>query len=525
MPLAFQKQQIDPPQVKASSDGPADTARWIDVTEARGSSPQLRPYASLSLAEREARRMEGLENMRATTKFLSTIMVIDWLPLLGGDERIQETFEGLKSRLFPEHMDRHKIKRVFRKISQNILGEGTSCESLECHDFDVSKYNQHHKVPHSIPWDNQHHKVPHSIHWDLSKQFPKHASRIQRLATWRDLSESISGIVGTPGAHDAVLQARSRTTRSDLGLPALGHRCDHSTILQEHLTSSDTTLFQDDTHELGKRDMVVVRTSPNDEYGGRRAYAFCQKQLNVVSLKKQFFSEYLHRNLLRGPIRPQGTTLADLVATPEGACQAYVFLHELMHTASSIMAYDQPLPPDEIAEYLDAIKHKRCPLRGAAPDPTNCLHDGTYGFEKCYILARLDDFHGTSRAEENADSWALLAALSSLVLLYPEFGFVKEDNGVDLREPGLLLHHCSAFDCLRQPSMGSILDLPGYDANKDPWVQRKYGLNRPRTVQECNDFLEELSIEQHITLQSILNEIGWEFGGYFCHAKKEKVVK
>lgn len=146
-------------------------------------------------------------------------------------------------------------------------------------------------------------------------------------------------------------------------------------------------------------------------------------------------------------------------------------------------------------------------------------HSKAYAFERCHILAQLDNTHGTSRAEENADSWALLAALSSLVLLYPEYDFLVEGNQVRLRQDGALLHHCSAFDCLRHEAMGSVVDLPGYQADKDLWRQRKPGIARPKTVQHCNEFLEELVAEQGTSLQSVLDEagLGSSIKGHFCH--------
>lgn len=111
MPLVFQKQQVEAPASgQPRLDGISRAAGWLKTPrhESNLSSDQI-PYALLSLGERERTRVEGLREMRDLAKFMSLTMITNWTAVLG-DNSLQTALQGMVSRLFPDKMDRSKIK-------------------------------------------------------------------------------------------------------------------------------------------------------------------------------------------------------------------------------------------------------------------------------------------------------------------------------------------------------------------------------------------------------------------------------
>jgi len=82
----------------------------------------------------------------------------------------------------------------------------------------------------------------------------------------------------------------------------------------------------------------------------------------------------------------------------------------------------------------------------------------------CRFLQKIDRILGTTRSEENADTWACCGHTLALILAYPEYDFLSRPR---ITKRKALVHHFSAFNCLRHKDEPGIEELDGYEPKKD----------------------------------------------------------
>ena len=122
--------------------------------------------------------------------------------------------------------------------------------------------------------------------------------------------------------------------------------------------------------------------------------------------------------------------------------------------------------------------------------------------DSCVASAILDQALGTTRSEDNADSWANLIFIRTLVLAYPEYDF----SGPVVRKRKTLLHHFLGFVCLRHPDEQVIESLEGYISAMDLWKKNSH-VEQPPTFKELLDVLAAMYNQYGKSIDEIVEEL------------------
>lgn len=103
-------------------------------------------------------------------------------------------------------------------------------------------------------------------------------------------------------------------------------------------------------------------------------------------------------------------------------------------------------------------------------------------------LAEHDNADGTNKADDNAETNALYALKTQLILAYPDLDVSVRNRNWTITPRKQLLHHCSLYHCMRHKDAGSIRNHPDYDPQKDSWGKHS-GKKLPSCVKELLDIV------------------------------------
>lgn len=399
------------------------------------------------------------------------------------DLSLQTAFDEIRDRLFPPHFDSQKISRVCRKLAFRILSDSDKGQALTYKRQDLR-----------CVYDDK--VLPIIVVRQLGERYPHLRNQLKNTKTWGQLTALAERVSNNKRLLAAISELRDHIIDRDYGLPATQGLCEQDqTKLEESLNDFDSDHFSNSWElPLDKGDIVIVRAvfANNTKFA---AYA----NGNLITLQPRFFLSDMSDNFSSSGIWPEQTLLGELHS---GDWAAALMFHELTHTGSVLNTEDEPLDEREVQELKIAHRMDR-PVQNLASlnwdvNIFDMPHDQKgYGHKNCMDLANLDKEFGTTRAEGNADSWALLALLFFLQIKYPQSDF-GGDEGLTLRRN--LIHHSSLFDCLLAPGE-SIKSDPCYDPAQDVWAQQ-HGDDVPKNVKELIEVLEGMYTEHEAKLKN-----------------------
>lgn len=216
---------------------------------------------------------------------------------------------------------------------------------------------------------------------------------------------------------------------------------------------------------LGTRDVCAVRAFPKQPFDGSRSFRMADmyQEGNLMTLYPDVLCRAKHGSItdfMTGPnLHDRRKWRGNLPET---------IIHELTHSGS-------------LLHNTDADMNVRSDRLGRSNSPRHLLelegrrdsgqfqwlYEKAYGDELAFTLGARDAVNGSNSAEDSADQWAIFSRIRLLTLMYPELDFMS--NRTFQQRHFHLLHHCTLFDCLRPPSIGSTRDLGCYNPDKDPW--------------------------------------------------------
>lgn len=342
----------------------------------------------------------------------------------------------------------------------------------------------------------KHKTIPRGVLRDLYISHPELRSELKENITWSELEMRLAasnmdpGIVSKISAHYEVVLDRDHGLCVSEGLST-----EQKEKLDERLLAWNREVFDDMKDlRLYLDDIIVLRAT----FTNHLSCSASAGKNNVIILFPRMFTYDLSNNFNSRNIVSTSTELNSLFQEPWAA---YILFHELTHTFSVLATSDQTILKAELQELKEAAaRHEKprnlsLPIWNAAYTPEPDSTATAYGHAGCLSLAKLDKVFGTSRAEENADSWAVLAALYFMTIKYPEYDFGGTKSVTERAE---LAYHCSLFDCLRS---SSIKNLAKYDAKQDVWA-KEHGDSVPENVSELVQVLTDMLKDKGIGVEA-----------------------
>lgn len=396
---------------------------------------------------------------------------------LGYGQRVS----NLNTKLLGKQFCEQKANAIFRKLGQNILQPGFS--NLP-HD---GKYPEWPSERCAIRQTDHQSPSDFILEW-LERDLPQLRKTSPLARTWRELKKAAADIeFCEQPLIDWLHREQLFQYYANIGMPFGWVYSDvhqRQRQVSRKLRSTNPAKLNDVKHlDLVDGDLIVVRAAKNSS--SDRYIAEMNNQ-NVMTLFPEFFRSTAAYSLSSIPVC-ENDEVKWLLRS-----QVALILHELFHSRSLLDAVDhiigytdEALQDGAMNDIFIKDRDDRFPTCGAPNEGRDTDSDhyraiwgddphqhitlvAAYGLSACLELVRRDAYYGLSRAEENAESWALLMNLRMFTLVYPEFDFDISEWFVVIRTDELV-HHCSLFDCLRHPDAGSIRDLPEYDRTKDPW--------------------------------------------------------
>lgn len=402
--------------------------------------------------------------------------------LVSKDKGYVREVDKLTKRLFPPSFDKRKIGRVCRKLGRDVL----------VGDFRdlLARSDEAYPVSRSLPGASMNDAelldrakdlpISSRSRWRINRFLSSPNLLMDATKTYRDIYNALPNFPTTDCELISLHRETTLAAAADLGIPRAA--AIPNEVMSEILANLDSEdpagLLSRPYHyqALVQNDAILIRVY--DQMLSSPAVA--RAQANVISFCPPFFEASRPQSLTDVELIPGITKLEKLFQSQTKTC-----LHECFHTDSVLGASDQrpfknnePLPPEIYRDFCDKLRFK-------APEIYRYK-----GFYHSLLLQYLDTERGSHMAEDDAETWALYTVSRAALLVYPEYHFnILQCRSVKRRKQ--LLHHCSAFDCLRHPSAGSICDLPDYRPAKDFWATSG-GKKRAKNVKELLEMISEL---------------------------------
>lgn len=401
-------------------------------------------------------------------------------------KNLDDTFSQLTTMLLGSKIDHDKVNRICGRIARNILVPGL--ENLDAGSKYYPPRPPKEQVKHLL--DDKY--VPTEVLCDMYralhnfKLYDTFQRSYPNAKTWLEVRRGLGEQWLKAGLPKNVLDwfddEKMRCTFREVGAPI-----DANTIandIRERIRSKIYTANLKEVRNLAGPivDLDLVSVSLGTQPQG---IADTFRAGNRVALHPLYYANMAETISLRD--QPVVAGKFNLNYTPTAV---HILLHEITHVESVLGTMDQ---------YYYYVK-------GQLEDLGDAYHDGpiqVYQIEHCLSLVRHDYMSNTNRAEDNADSWAMLFTIRMLMLLYPEIDFLAAMQTPDpmnlpvriVQRRKSLLHHCTLFELLRsreelwnRPDGGIRGPSFGYDHSKDHWSIHS-GRKQVRTPK---DILEEV---------------------------------
>ncbi|KAK5939739.1 hypothetical protein PMZ80_008121 [Knufia obscura] len=353
--------------------------------------------------------------------------------------------------LFGERIDEQKIKCAFRKIGCHILLPGLS-------NLDVGE-----TYPQVVPEEqllraSEDQYVLSRTITTLDEDCPEFRVQFPDARTWKDMKRHAGPqftIYGEP-LLDWLRVAQRDTAAAALGLPCVDQFREPHKIYSKLRSPNPQQLNEASTTKLdfSNADFIAVRALPKED----GTVIASMWDYNVMDLLPAFYADDHVDSVRDLRLVPDVTDVRDLSSREE------TIIHEITHSESSISTDDHysEYTDEELQSSGEAYLIKHCPedvtnsgqsstevpISDAKPDLTTARTNSImgYGLEGCLKLARRDDADGTTKAEDNADSWALFDMMCGLLLANPELDCM--DSSFKVKRRKNIAHSCSLYQCM-----------------------------------------------------------------------------
>lgn len=295
------------------------------------------------------------------------------------NDRLEAEFCRTERQFFPSWFDTRRMRRIFRKLGQDVLRRTlhnapmSSSAKATSKEYLLDRYQDHH--------------IRNVVLSDLCEEYPCLVPGLADVHTWRDLYKCVGHLPGSERIkkHVQVYQHEAAKLHQGMTSGTVLSPTDEETI-QEGLQSLDPG-FTDNKHirDIFREvdDMVFVRASMGADGSDDLVTAYSEGY--IITLRPLFFSNNETGRLSDAPISPGDTDVEDLVESS----RLCTLLHELLHGCSVADLRDVQISQDAVhaAEMFSAYHNDRhADLAEKPPAPDGHEPKEAYGQRNCIAL-------------------------------------------------------------------------------------------------------------------------------------------